>query len=88
VGAVAGVIAIGGKSSDCTGATCKAGTLDGIKSTAVVSDIGLIAGGVLFATGAVLVLFAPAGRRNQTTGVRVAPTFTAGGGGVALRGTW
>jgi hypothetical protein len=91
VGSVAGIVATSDKSSDCMGSTCKSGTLGGIRSAAVVSDIGLIAGGVLFAGGAALVLFAPSASREPSSGVsdvRLAPALMAGGGGALIAGTW
>jgi len=52
---------------------------------ATVSTVAFIAGGVLFAAGAVIFLTAP----SVTTGeVAIAPTVTHEGGGFLLRGTW
>ncbi|MGH7297561.1 MAG: hypothetical protein ACRELB_21670, partial [Polyangiaceae bacterium] len=70
---------------------CDPGKASGIKSAALVSDIGWISGGVLLATGAALVLFAPGGHTEGAAGaagVRVAPIAIAGGGGALLGGSW
>jgi len=88
VGTVAGVIATSDKSSDCANSTCKSGTLGGIKSVALVSDVGLIAGGVLLASGAALVLLAPSGNHEAAATVRISPSVTASGGGIVLLGLW
>jgi hypothetical protein len=88
VGAVAGFIALGDKNNHCVGNVCDAGTVSGIKSAALASDIGWIAGGVLVAGGAALVLFTPSGSHEATAGVRVAPIVTAGGGGIVAAGSW
>ncbi len=88
VGTAAGIVATGDKSSDCTGSVCKLGTLGGIKAAAHVSDVGLIAGGVLFASGAALVLWSPGGRHEVGGDVRVAPVVTASGGQVVVGASW
>ena len=89
VGTVFGVVALGNKSSDCpTASTCKDGSLGGLRSEAHVSDIGLIAGGVLLASGAALVLFAPSGTHEASSGLKVAPVLTATGGAIVAGGSW
>jgi hypothetical protein len=90
VGAVFGVIAMGDKNAAHCNANnvCDPGTVSGIKSGALISDLGWIAGGVLLASGAALVLFAPSGRREPTASVRVAPVVTASGGQIVAGGTW
>ena len=90
VGAAFGVIALGDKSSaHCdSGNVCDPGTTGGIKSAALVSDIGWIAGGALFAGGAALILFAPKAGHEATTGVRVAPVLGARGGEIVAAGSW
>jgi hypothetical protein len=92
VGTAFGVIALGNKSSDCpTSDTCKVGSLSGLRSDALVSDIGLIAGGALLAGGVALVLFSPGASRESPSAagaVRVSPSLMAGGGGALLSGAW
>jgi hypothetical protein len=90
VGTVFGVIAMGDKNSaHCSNNLCDPGTSSGIKSAALVSDIGWFAGGVLLASGAALVLFAPKGGQEVTTSsLRVAPAWVASGGGAVLGGSW
>jgi hypothetical protein len=90
VGAVLGVIALGDKNSAHCDANnvCDPGTTGAIKSAALLSDVGWIAGGALLAGGAALVLFAPSGSHEATTGVRVAPALTARGGELVAAGSW
>ncbi len=57
------------------------------KNAATVSDIGFVAGGLLVATGAVLVLVAPSSSA-PSTGLRVTPLVAASGGGIAVDGGW
>jgi hypothetical protein len=90
VGAVMGVVAIGDKNGahcDAHG-VCDPGTTSGIKNAALASDIGWIAGGVLLAGGAALLILAPSTAHEGSVSVKVAPVVTAGGGGAALGGTW
>jgi hypothetical protein len=89
VGAVFGTIAIGDKNgAHCVNNVCDPGTVSGIKSAALVSDIGWIAGGVLLASGAALVLFAPSAHHEPAAAVRVAPVLTANGGLLVAGGSW
>jgi hypothetical protein len=90
VGTVFGIIAMGDKNgAHCSSSgVCDPGTTGGIKSTALVSDIGWIAGGVLLAGGAALVLFAPGGSHDATSGLRVAPVVTASGGAMVMGGSF
>ncbi len=90
VGVVFGIIASGDKSSAHCDANnvCDPGTVSGIKSAALLSDVGWIAGGVLLAGGAALVLFAPGRSHESMTGFRIAPVFTANGGGIVAGGAW
>lgn len=89
VGTVAGIIAIGDKSSaHCENKVCDPGTTGRIRSSALVSDVGWATAGVLLATGAGFVLFAPSGNHERTAGARVAPVLTAGGAGVVAGGSW
>jgi hypothetical protein len=88
VGAVFGGLAVSDKSSaNCTNDKCtNFGSVGDAKTAADVSDVGLIAGGVLAATGAALVLFAPAHRATQAGGLAVTPMVGAAGEGLLLRG--
>ncbi len=88
VGGVFGVLAMQDKSKDCVGSVCNAGTLSGIKTEALVSDIGWIAGGVLLAGGAALVLFTPSRSHEATAGVRLAPIVTGSGAGMVAVGSF
>jgi hypothetical protein len=86
-GATAGAIAMSKKSGECSGDVCQPNTAAGIKTAALVSDVGWIAGGVLLASGAALILFAPGGRQANAA-IRIAPSFLVAGGGAMLEGRW
>jgi hypothetical protein len=90
VGTVFGIVALTDKSAaDCTtNNVCNPGTTGRIKSSAFASDVGWIAGGVLLATGAAFVLFAPGASHEPTAGVSMGPVLTANGAGVVARGNW
>jgi hypothetical protein len=91
VGGVAGLVAIGDKNGAHCDANnvCDPGTTDGIKNAALVSDMGLVAGGVLLASGLTMLLFTTGGSQGTATGVRVTPIVTANGaGGVVVGGSW
>jgi hypothetical protein len=90
VGAVFGVLAIGDKSSaHCNAGICaNTDALNSAKSAATGANVGLIAGGVLLATGVGLVLFAPRSREASTPVAVIAPAVGPGLGGVALEGRW
>jgi hypothetical protein len=90
VGAAFGLVAISDKNgADCNASNaCRPGTSGAIKSAALISDIGWIAGGVLLAGGAGLVLFAPRGSREAAARIRLAPMVASTGGGVVLGGSW
>ncbi len=90
VGTVFGIIAIGDKSAAHCNANkqCDPGTVSGIKSAALVSDVGWIAGGVLLASGAALVLFGPRDSHEPAATVRLAPLVMASGSGILAGGTW
>ena len=89
VGTIFGVIAMGDKNAaHCVNNVCDAGTTGGIKSSALVSDVGWIAGGVLLAIGAGFVLSGPSGRHEPTAGLRVSPIITASGAGVVTGVSW
>ncbi len=82
VGVASGVLTLVNKgSAHCDGSgACDPGASSGVKSTALVADIGFIAGGVLLASGAALLLFGPTVGQEPTARVRVAPALTAHGG--------
>ncbi len=90
VGATFGVIALHDKGTAGCNAdeVCKTGTTSAIKTSSLVSDIGWIAGGVLLASGAALVLWAPSGQERAPTAIRVAPSLVAGGAGAMVGGAW
>lgn len=94
VGSVFGITAIskaheatndGCSGSKCTGPNAPAGltaTTDG-QHAATAADVGFIAGGVVLAAGAVLLITAPSGH-----GVHVAPTVGRSSAGLTLAGEW
>jgi hypothetical protein len=90
VGTIFGIIATGDKSSaHCdSNNVCDPGTVSGIKSAALISDIGWISGGVLLAGGAALVLWGPRKSEGTAAALRLAPMFTANGGGIVAGGAW
>jgi hypothetical protein len=93
VGAVFGGIAVADKgAAHCVNNVCDPGTLDGMKSAATASTVGFVAGGVLLAGGAALVLFAPHGDGASsaavTGGVRLVPVLSSGGGQFMAVGTF
>jgi hypothetical protein len=88
IGAISGGIATAEKGSDCTGTVCNPGTTGGIKSAALVSDIGIIAGAVLVVGGGALVLFGPKGGGPSKAAVRVMPVFTSNAGEMVAAGSF
>jgi hypothetical protein len=73
--------------SGCSGNTCTAGaysTREDARSSATVSTVSFVVGGLLAAGGVTLWLLAPRG----DSAVQVAPVALAGGGGMAVAGTW
>jgi hypothetical protein len=90
VGTVFGFMAMSDKSSaDCNAAgVCLTGQLNSANSAATVSTVGLIAGGVLLAGGAALVLFAPRGDAAAGASLKLAPLVGSRDGGVVLGGSW
>ncbi len=90
VGTIFGIIATGDKSSaHCdSNNVCDPGTVSGIKSAALISDIGWISGGVLLAGGAALVLWGPNKSQETAATLKRAPLFTANGGGIGAGGAW
>ena len=90
LGAAFGVKAMGSKNdAQCDASNaCKSGPLSDARSSATISTIGFVAGGVLLAGGAALVLFAPHGSAAPASGVRVAPAVGARDAGFLLEGSW
>ena len=89
VGTALGIVAIGDKNGGhCVNNMCDPGSVSRMKSAALLSDVGLIAGGVLLAVGGTLVVLAPGATARGAASVRVSPTLTANGGGVVLGGRW
>jgi serine/threonine-protein kinase len=73
--------------SGCNGNTCTAGaysTREDAKSSATLSTVSFVAGGLLAAGGVTLWLLAPRG----DSAVQVAPVALAGGGGMMVGGVW
>jgi hypothetical protein len=90
LGAISGLIAMvnkGGAHCDSSG-VCDPDTVSGIKSAALLSDIGWVAGGVLLAGGFSLILFTPAGAQGQTAAIRLVPVVTPSGGAVVAGARW
>lgn len=94
LGSVFGVLAMSAKNQSNSG-PCNAAdqcTAEGLsdrkdaESKATLSTIGFVAGGVLAAGGLAIYLTAP--RAPSTTGLRIAPSFAAGGGGAAVLGSF
>jgi hypothetical protein len=77
VGSVLGIMAIQKKSDfDCTGSVCResTATLQSYNELRVPSTVALIAGGVLSATGVVLLVTAPKVSGERQLGVYLSPT--------------
>lgn len=79
LGAIFGLITISKKTSDCdsTG-LCDPGTRDSLSTTAAVSTVGFVAGGILAAGGVALILVSPSSSRR--VGARVSPNGIMIGG--------
>ncbi|MGA2449183.1 MAG: hypothetical protein ABTD50_10935 [Polyangiaceae bacterium] len=89
VGASFGVEALLRKSDDCDASgNCVPGASKSIERSEAVSDVGWIAGGVLLAAGAALVLFPPATGHANSTAIRVAPMLASDRGGAIVTGSW
>jgi hypothetical protein len=98
VGAGFGFKAMGDKNdAQCDASSaCKSGPLGNARNDAMIANIGFVAGGVLLAGGAALILFAPHGHAAETSagaaprlaGVQVAPAVGARDAGLLLRGVW
>jgi hypothetical protein len=97
LGSIFGIMAMGDKNGahcDASGA-CDPSGLSSANSAATVSTVGFIAGGVLLAGGAALVLFgpsdgAPAAAAPATGGatLKVAPLVGSRDAGLVLGGSW
>ncbi len=89
VGVVSGIIAVSDKSAaNCTGDVCQ-GSVSGVKSAALASTVGFVAGGALLAGGVGLIVFAPrSSSAPTTTGVRVLPMVMANGGQLVAAGSF
>ena len=92
IGTVFGVMAMSDDSSAHCNASnqCQPGPLSSARSAALVADVGIIAGGVLLAGGAGLLLFGPSGGSAEQPGASAAlvPLVRADGAGAAIRGSW
>jgi hypothetical protein len=89
VGAAFGGVAVSDKNAaHCVNDSCDAGPLSSARQAAGGSTIGFIAGGVLLAGGAALVLFTPSDPHESVGAIRVAPLLGKNGGGFSIGGTW
>ncbi|MGD0674451.1 MAG: hypothetical protein ABSC94_03485 [Polyangiaceae bacterium] len=90
VGSVSGVIALVDKNDAHCNAdgVCARGTVGGIKTAALLSDVGWATGGVLLGGGAALVLFAPQSGHPATAGLRLVPVVAPTGLGIMARSTF
>jgi hypothetical protein len=90
VGSVFGSMAMSSKGGSCDASNvCRAGAIDDIKTKALVSDTGFIAGGVLLAAGAALVLFAPSTHGEAALRTRIVPIVGSDGTyGAVVGGHW
>jgi len=97
LGSIFGIMAMGDKNGahcDASGA-CDPGKLSDANSAATISTVGFIAGGVLLAGGAALVLFGPSGSAPASAApasggatLKVAPLVGARDAGLLLGGSW
>jgi hypothetical protein len=90
VGAAFGLKAMSDKSAaqcDASNA-CKPGPLSDARTSATISSVGFIAGGVLLAGGAALVLLSPRGTATERAALHVAPAVGARDAGLLLQGSW
>jgi hypothetical protein len=95
LGAVFGIVAMGDKNGahcDASGA-CDPGPLSSANSAATISTVGFVAGGVLLAGGAALVIFGPSGDAPASAApaaarLRLAPLVGARDAGLVLGGSW
>jgi hypothetical protein len=97
LGSIFGVMAMSDKNGahcDASGA-CDPGKLSDANSAATISTVGFIAGGVLLAGGAALVLFGPSGSAPASAApasggatLKLAPLVGARDAGLLLGGSW
>ena len=78
---------------DTSSKMCDRGVISDARSAATVSTIGFIAGGVLVASGVMLVLLAPkgggsAGIETKSAHLSATPMIGMNVGGLSLRGAW
>jgi hypothetical protein len=90
VGSAFGVTAIGDKNkANCDANNyCDAGPLSSARQAATASSVGFIAGGVLLAGGAALVLFGPTDHHEGTGALQVTPMLGKNGGAISIGGRW
>jgi hypothetical protein len=90
VGAAFGLIAMGDKSdANCNAANqCLSDPLASARSAALISDIGFIAGGVLVATGATLVILGNKKTEHPPATATLLPMVGTNGGGFSLAGSF
>jgi hypothetical protein len=90
VGVAFGFIAISDKSNaHCSAAgVCESGPLNDAMRSATISTVGIVAGGVLLAGGAALVLWPPKGHASSSASVTVTPFVGTRDGRLLLAGTW
>jgi hypothetical protein len=90
VGIAFGFSAMSDKSSaHCSAAgVCESGPLGDARTSATISTSGIVAGGVLLAGGAALVLWAPKGNASSSANLKVAPLVGARDGRLLLTGSW
>jgi hypothetical protein len=87
VGAWSGTVAVIDKNAaGCSNNVCARGGVSGVKSAALVSDVGWITGALLLGTA--LVGVAADARHQSDTSVGLAPLVTTSGGEVLMRGIW
>jgi hypothetical protein len=89
VGAVFGVVAIGDKNNaHCNSSNaCQSGPLSDARTAATISTVSVVAGAVLLAGGAAIVLFGPSGH-SESAQVKLAPLVGANDAGMQLVGSF
>ena len=87
LGTVSGIATLAKMSAaHCADDLCDYGSTGGIKTAAILSDAGWIAGSILLASGAALILLSD--RRGSTSGVRVVSAVAPSGGSIVMGTTW